>query len=116
VSRRRDCPSCRRRDLRRAARPRDYSGRVTPSEFAAVEIALWEQALAEQHLAERRLEQARRQGPRLHVAALTSQVEALRIRADLRLAEAVQAQCEFRHGGPVPDEATSTRMELPGER
>lgn len=89
---------------------------MTPSEFAAVEIALWEQALAEQRSAERRLEQARRKGPRLHVAALTSQVEALRIRADLRLAEAVRAQCDFRHGGPIPDEVTSTRMELPGAR
>jgi hypothetical protein len=88
---------------------------VTPSEFAAVELALWEQALQEQRNAERRLEQARRKGPRLHVIALTSQVEALRIRADLLLAEAVQAQCEFRHGGPADDEATSTRMDLLGE-
>jgi hypothetical protein len=85
---------------------------VTPSEFAAVELALWEQALQEQRNAERRLEQARRKGPRLQVVALTSQVESLRIRADLLLAEAVQAQCEFRHGGPAGDEVTSTRMEL----
>jgi hypothetical protein len=100
--------------------PRAASGgtvpAVTPSEFAAVELALWEQALQEQHTAERHLEQARRKGPRLHVAALTSQVEALRVRAALLLAEAVQAQCDFRHGGPVDDEMTSTRMDLVEER
>jgi hypothetical protein len=85
---------------------------VTPSEFAAVELALWEQALLEQRTAERRLDEARRSGPRLRVIALTSHVQALRIRADLLLAEAVAAQCEFRRGGPADDEMTSTRMDL----
>ena len=85
---------------------------MTPSEFAAVELALWQQALQEQRDAEDKLERARRKGPRAGVFALKSQVEALRIRADLLLAEAVQVQCRFRDGDSPPDSLTSSRMGL----
>jgi hypothetical protein len=112
VSRPRDCatPSVRIRD--RGGRARITVAGVTPSEFAAVELALWEQALQEQRTAERHLEEARRKGLRERVAVLAPQVDALRIRAALALAEAVQAECEFRNGGPIGDEVTSTRLDL----
>lgn len=89
-----------------------YIDPVTPTEFAEIELALWEQALRAQQDAELRLERARHKGPRERVFALMSEVEALRTRADLLLAEAVRVKCSFRDGGAESDEFTSTRMGL----
>ncbi len=70
---------------------------MTPTEYAAYEISIWEAAL-EQHreVAARQLDLARRKGPRGRVIALIPQVEALRTKADLLLAEAVKVKCTFR--------------------
>lgn len=89
-----------------------YIDHVTPTEFAEIELALWEQALREQQDAEQRLERARHKGPRERVFALMSEVEALRTRADLLLAEAVRVKCLLRDGGAESDEFTSTRLGL----
>lgn len=71
---------------------------MSPTDFAAVELALWEQALQEQRDAERKLQEARRRRrPRIY--ALLNQVEVLRMRADLLLADAVKVKCTFRDAG-----------------
>lgn len=69
---------------------------MTPTEYAAYEISMWEAALQQHRKAERQLESARRTGPRGRVIALLPQVEALRTKADLLLAEAVKVKCSFR--------------------
>jgi len=57
---------------------------------AAEKLAAWELAMETLHAAERKLEAARRKRS-ADVYPLLTQVEALRTRADLLLAEAVQA-------------------------
>jgi hypothetical protein len=69
---------------------------ATPSDYAAEELAMWEQALREQRSAEDELKAARRSGPPPRVFELLPQVDALRTRADLLLAEAVKVKCTFR--------------------
>jgi hypothetical protein len=57
---------------------------------AAEELAVWEMAMKTLHAAERQLEAARRKRS-ADIYPLLTQVEALRTRADLLLAEAVKA-------------------------
>jgi hypothetical protein len=68
---------------------------VTPTDYAHSELATWEQALREQRQAEEQLDAARKQRRPVRVLELMPQVHALRVRADLLLAEAVMAKCEF---------------------
>lgn len=68
---------------------------MTPTDYAHSELATWEQALREQRQAEEQLEAARRQRRHARVLELMPQVQALRIRADLLLADAVMTKCEF---------------------
>jgi len=70
---------------------------MTASEYAAVELSNWQQALAEQREAERELDAVCRHGPRQRAFELLAYVRALRIRADLWLAKAVEVKCKFRH-------------------
>lgn len=69
---------------------------MTPSEFAEDEFAEWDEALLAQRMAERDLEQALPTASPEELAALLGQVRALRIRADLMLADAVQLKCSYR--------------------
>jgi hypothetical protein len=69
---------------------------MSPSEYAAEELAMWESALREQRAAEDELKQARTAGPRHRVFELRSRIEALRTEADLLLAQAVNVKCTFR--------------------
>jgi hypothetical protein len=69
---------------------------VTPTDFAAEEIALWEQALREQRLLEEVVTAARATQQMARVIELAPEVRALRTRADLLLAEAVNVKCMFR--------------------
>ena len=68
---------------------------MTPTDYAHSELATWEQALREQREAEEQLNAARQKRQPQRVLDLMPQVEALRLRADLLLAEAVMAKCEF---------------------
>jgi len=69
---------------------------MTPSEFAEDEFAEWDEALLEQRMAEQALEAAMPTATPNELAALLRQVRALRIRADLMLADAVQLKCSYR--------------------
>lgn len=69
---------------------------MTPSEFAEDEFAEWDEALLAQRMAERALEVAMPTASSDELAALLRQVRALRIRADLLLADAVQLKCSYR--------------------
>ena len=55
-------------------------------------LALWEVAMSQQHTTERRLEEARRIRNARSVQTLTWELDELRYRADLLLANAVQAR------------------------
>lgn len=55
-------------------------------------FALWELAMAQQHATEDRLEQARRDRDARSIQILTWELDELRYRADLLLANAVQAR------------------------
>ena len=72
---------------------------MTPTEYAADEIALWEQARREECELELQLDTARRNGPWQLVVDLLPQVRALRARAALLLADAVRVKCMFRDAG-----------------
>ncbi|NKE68808.1 hypothetical protein RAMLITH_23575 [Ramlibacter sp. RBP-2] len=69
---------------------------MTPSEFAEDEFAEWDEALLAQRMAERALEAALPTASPDELAALLGQVRALRTRADLMLADAVQLKCSYR--------------------
>lgn len=69
---------------------------MTPSEFAEDEFAEWDAALLAQRMAERALEAAMPTASPDELAALLRQVRALRTRADLMLADAVQLKCTYR--------------------
>lgn len=71
---------------------------MTGSEYAAEELALWEAALREQREAERRLELARQPPYPADFYELLYEVDNLRSRADLLLAEAVKVKCAYRDG------------------
>ena len=63
-----------------------------PGGPASEELALWELALKEQRAAERQLDVARRSRKPQSIYPLHAQVVALRHRADMLLAKAVQTQ------------------------
>ncbi|HEY0887244.1 MAG TPA: hypothetical protein VGE20_18265 [Ramlibacter sp.] len=69
---------------------------MTPSEFAEDEFAEWDEAMLAQRMAERALEAAMPTASPDELAALLEQVRALRSRADLMLADAVQLKCSYR--------------------
>ncbi len=69
---------------------------MTPSEFAEDEFAEWDEALLAQRMAERQLEVALPTASPEELAALLKHVRALRTRADLMLADAVQLKCSYR--------------------
>jgi hypothetical protein len=77
---------------------------MTPSEYAADELALWERALRDQRDAESQLEMASLiRNPR-EMHELRYVVASLRTRADLLLAEAVRVMCAYRDGcAATPD-------------
>lgn len=91
-----------------AARSDTFS-HMQPSDYAAEELALWEQALVEQREAERDLEQAREKRQAKRVLELRPQVEALRTRADLLLAEAIRVKCSFRNDSMATAWVSSTQ-------
>lgn len=66
-----------------------------PSDPAAEELALWELAMKEQRAAERQLEVARRNRKPHSIYPLHAQVVALRNRADMLLAKAVETKLLF---------------------
>lgn len=63
---------------------------MTPSDYAAEELAMWERALAEQRKVERELAAARRARTVAQHYALLRKQQELRTRADLLLVEAVK--------------------------
>lgn len=63
---------------------------MTPTDFAAEELALWERALRDQHEVERQLAAARKTKHLSQYYALLSLEEEARLRADLLLAKAVE--------------------------
>jgi hypothetical protein len=69
---------------------------MIPSDYAVAELALWEQALREQRDAEIKLAAARRAKRGKELYKLLNQVEALRNRADLLVAQAVEVKRSFR--------------------
>lgn len=69
---------------------------MTPSEFAEDEFAEWDEALLAQRSAERQLEVALPTASPEELAAMLRHVRALRTRADLMLADAVQLKCSYR--------------------
>jgi hypothetical protein len=71
---------------------------VTPSDYACEELDLWEQALHEQRTAERELDAARVAWHSGEFFALVRDVDVLRERSDLLLAEAVRVKLLFRDG------------------
>jgi hypothetical protein len=68
---------------------------VTPTDYAAAELEMWEKALREQLDAEKALDAVRRRKRLRRVFELMPQVQALRTRADLLLAEAVKVKLSF---------------------
>jgi hypothetical protein len=69
---------------------------MTPTDYAAAELELWQEALREQRDAEEQLRAHRRGLAFARVLQLRPEVEALRTRSDLLLAEAVKVKCAFR--------------------
>lgn len=84
---------------------------MTPTDFAAEEIALWEQALFDQKLAEDEFKAAHSQGPSRRGVELLRELQARRTKADLLLAKAVKVKCAFRDRGFYHEVNDST---LPG--
>lgn len=72
---------------------------MKPTDFAFLEISAWQQALTEQRKAERMQEEARRSSEAARFYALRKQVKALRQRAALLLASAVEKKLSF-HSRP----------------
>ena len=71
---------------------------MTPSDYAAEELELWEQALQVQRTAEGELDAARVCWQSGEFFALVREVDQLRTRSDLLLAEAVRVKLLFRDG------------------
>ena len=76
---------------------------MTPSDYAVEELALWEKALKDQRDAERQLAAAKSTRRLDHYRRLLRQVDALRIRAALLLAHAVEVKCAFNAVKDTPD-------------
>jgi hypothetical protein len=73
-----------------------HNGPMNPSDYAVEELALWERALQEQRAAEERLGAARSTVAGPAVMELVEQVQVLRTKADLLLAEATRVKCQYR--------------------
>lgn len=69
---------------------------MTPTDFAAEELALWEQALRDQKRAEEDFKAAHIRGPSRCGVELMRELHARRTKADLLLAKAVKVKCAFR--------------------
>jgi hypothetical protein len=69
---------------------------MRPSDFAVEELALWERALQEQREAEERLVAARATAAGPALMELVEEVQELRTKADLLLANAARAKAQFR--------------------
>jgi hypothetical protein len=90
---------------------------VTPTDYAAEEIALWEEALREQRLVEEQISAARSKRQMTNVLEPGSKLRVLRTTADLLLADAVKVKRTFRD--PWPDSVPSTTggaLHEPGAR
>lgn len=72
-----------------------YMTKREPTDPAAQELALWQVALNEQRAAERQLDVARRGRKPRSIYPLHAKVEALRNRADMLLAKAVETKLLF---------------------
>lgn len=68
---------------------------MTPSDYAAEELALWERALREQREVERELPMARQAKTVVQYYSLLRRQQELRARADLLLVEAVKKKLSF---------------------
>lgn len=68
---------------------------MTPSDYAAEELALWERALREQRKVERELPMARQAKTVAQYYSLFRRQQELRTRADLLLVEAVKKKLSF---------------------
>lgn len=66
---------------------------MTPNEYAAEKLAAWKRALQEQREIEAALAAARKERKHELILALMPEVEFLRTKADLLLADAVKARC-----------------------
>jgi hypothetical protein len=69
---------------------------VTPTDYAAQELALWEQALGEQLDAEQLLSELRDSRRMNEYRQLLPHVDGLATKAALLLAQAVNVKCTFR--------------------
>lgn len=69
---------------------------MTPTDYAAHELALWQEALSDQQQAERELQAAYAAREHERAFELVKQVRVLRTSADLLLARAVKVKCDFR--------------------
>ncbi len=68
---------------------------MTPSDYAAEELAMWERALREQRKVERELATQRRARTVAEYYSLLNKQQESRTRADLLLAEAVKKKLSF---------------------
>lgn len=84
---------------------------MTPTDFAAEELALWEQALRDQKRAEEDFNAAHIRGPSRSGVELLRELHARRTKADLLLAKAVKVKCAFRDRGFYHEVSDST---IPG--
>jgi hypothetical protein len=72
---------------------------MTPTDFAAKELAMWQEALGEQRIAEQELERISWAWVNDRALEKLSEVEDLRTRADLLLAGAVKVKYKYREQG-----------------
>lgn len=77
---------------------------MTPTEYAAEKLAEWKRALQEQREVEAALATARKKRKHEVILELMPQVEFLRTKADLLLADAVRAKCLLGDQPFVPSE------------
>ena len=82
---------------------------MTPTDYAIEELALWEQSLRKQREAEEEFDEARRRRRPQRVIELMPQLQALRTRTDLLLANAVKVKCSFTDQKFVRAWASSTQ-------
>ena len=68
---------------------------MTPTDYAIEEFAMWERSLREQREAEEEFDEARRRRWAQRVIELMPQLQALRTRTDLLLADAVRVKRSF---------------------
>lgn len=86
---------------------------MTPTDYAVEELSIWEQALRTQREAEAEFDEARRERRPQRVIELMPQLQALRTRTDLLLADAVKVKCSFTEQKFVRAWAGSTQPGAP---